>query len=218
MKTKLKLAKTKLGLYPVTLDNIRHFSFDKSILTTEEFNEDKHNEARIDAAKEFIEIELKLDQNEINIENAKLAPKADSKILWINTTEHNVKKLYARAAAIKNKNIQLFTYYPAELWERKIALDKNLKEARSNNANLRTQIRLGVDDLELHTKYTNENIWQITPLTEYGQLPAVGTRTPKPATTFSPPRQRGVTYIGTAHNPKRPASSPKATVDKKPKV
>ena len=52
-----------------------------AILTTEEFNEEKHNEARIDAAKEFIEIELKLDQNEINIEQT---PKA------VKTTQENL--------------------------------------------------------------------------------------------------------------------------------
>ena len=67
----------------------------------------EHDDARLEAAIDFIEKELKLNHEDIKITNTKLAPKPESKILWIETTESNVKKLYSRAAALKNKNVQL---------------------------------------------------------------------------------------------------------------
>ena len=106
--------------------------------------------------------------------------------------------------------MRLVTYIPPELWERKVALDQLLKLERVNQPNLRTQVRLGVEDLQLYTKFNGEPLWQATPATAYGELPAIGTRSARPARVFSPPRERGVTYIGSDHLPKRKATSPVA--------
>ena len=200
----------RVGLFPVSLDHLRKFSYEKDIITTEGYNIAHHDGDRKEAGKDFLNKELKFKVDEINIVATKLAPKPESQILWIETSEANVKKIYSRAAALKNKNIRLITYFPAELWERKVALDKHLKLERVNEPNLRTQVRLGTEDLELNTKHVGEPLWQVTPVTAYGELPPVGARSPRPSQPFSPPRERGVTYIGSDHLPKRKATSPVA--------
>ena len=91
-----------------------------------------------------------------------------------------------------------------------MALDRHLKVARAGEPNLRTQVRLGTDDLELNTKHIGEPLWQVTPATAYGELPAIGARSSKPGRAFSPTRERGVTFIGSDHLPKRKATSPVA--------
>jgi hypothetical protein len=211
-------AKCKIGLYPISTANVRHFSSRKSITDVSEFNETEHDEARKDAVNEFLYEELKFKDNDIDIKSAKLAPKEASKIMWIETSEKEVKEIYKRAASVQNKSVQLYTYIPAQLWDRKISLDINCKKAREQNVNLRTQIRLGTDDLELYTKYKGEPYWQKTPVLEFGDLSDM---TVKQSAQYSPIQQRKEQHLKrkSPPSPSSPSSSPSSsTNNKKPNL
>ena len=62
----------------------------------------------------------------------------------------------------------LSTITPPQLWERKKRLEIILKEARKKNPSLRTQIRMGENDISLYTKIVGENFYSWTPLTKFG--------------------------------------------------
>ena len=53
-------------------------------------------------------------------------------------------------------------------WSRKKNLEKLLKIARSENPELRTQIRMGDEDITLYTKMVGQPFYQWTPITKYG--------------------------------------------------
>ena len=48
-----------------------------------------------------------------------------SRIMWIEIGENNVKRLQNRAMTLKNPNIQLVTYFPAQLWNKQKLLNEN---------------------------------------------------------------------------------------------
>ena len=65
----IKAAKRKIGLSPVTTDHIRHWVSEdlKGLNTAEEFNTEQCSQARLDAAYDYLRIELKYKDGEINI-------------------------------------------------------------------------------------------------------------------------------------------------------
>ena len=67
--------------------------------------------------------------------------------------------------------IRLISKIPMQFWERNKALENLCYRERQQNPNLRTQIRLGKDDLELMTKHRDELYWRSTPNEAYGQIP-----------------------------------------------
>ena len=68
----------------------------------------------------------------------------------------------------KNEEIKVINYFPPQLWSRKKNLEKLLKIARSENPELRTQIRMGDEDITLYTKMVGQPFYQWTPITKYG--------------------------------------------------
>ena len=68
-------------------------------------------------------------------------------------------------------NIRLITKIPQQFWNRNKVLEQNCFNERQKDPNLRTQVRLGRNDLELRTKYRSEIYWRTTPLEAYGSLP-----------------------------------------------
>ena len=181
-------ARKKLGVYPLKEGHIAKHAAKEHNLTNvsniELFNSHLYTKARIEAAQDFLELELKFERYEIEIKETKMSKDGYRHIMWLTMTEELVKKIYQRAANIKSPRIQLLTYFPHSLYKKKIALEKLLKVARSKNESLRTQIRLGKKDLELFTKYRYEPYWTKTPLEEYGKIEI------EPEITFSPPRER----------------------------
>ena len=54
----VRFAQNKIGLYPVTLDHVRKYSQNKYGTDIEWYNTEDNQEARIEAAKEYLKIEL----------------------------------------------------------------------------------------------------------------------------------------------------------------
>ena len=96
-----------------------------------------------------------------------MATNWSSNIMWVEVGENNVKRLLNRANTLKNPNIQLVTFFPATLWQKRKELNEALKEERKSNPELRYKISVGKNDLILETKQRGEYIWMITPIGEF---------------------------------------------------
>ena len=179
-------ARGKLGIFPIKEGHIARFASKdhnlENVSNHDLFHSHLYAKARSEAAQDFLISRLKFEEGEIQIKETKMAHDGYCHILWITVTERIVKKIFQRAANVKDNQIQLLTYFPHHLYKRKIALEKLLRVARAAEPNLRTQIRLGKDDITLFTKYKNETFWQSTPLENYGKIDA--------DPVFSPPRDR----------------------------
>ena len=191
IRTSIEIAKSKIGLNPIDLDHIRKFSKDKNSTDIEAYNNSDNDESRLKAAQEFLEYELKFDPNEIEIFNTKIATKKEARILWITTTKEAVKKIFKRAGTmgsrLRERRVNLYNFFPRELWARKLSLDSNCRKARMEDSKLRTQVRLGETDIQLYTKYVEEPFWRKTPNEQYGELSPVGSNI-----EYSPPRNREI--------------------------
>ena len=168
-----KEARGKVGLYPITIDDIKKF--------TEEEDDDiclmtkyKHINTRHNAAQQFLVDEMNFGWEEIKIQTIKMAANWNSKIMWIEIGEENVNRLISRSIALKNPKIQIVTYFPAQLWNKRKQLNDIMKEKRKENPNLKYQIKVGKNDLILKTKMENEYIWADTPIGEFMPKPNSG--------------------------------------------
>ena len=81
-----------------------------------------------------------------------MSTKMGSKIMYLKTTKDAVKRIFYRAALIKDKNLSIRTYIPTEAFDRKVRLDAILEEFRNSRQGTRTQIRLGEKDFDVYVK------------------------------------------------------------------
>ena len=99
------------------------------------------------AAQNFLNVEMHFQKNEIVIHTLKMATNWNSNIMWIEVGESNVRRLIDRSITLKNPKIQLITYFPAQLWNKRKELNEILKERRKSVPDLRYQISVGKTDL-----------------------------------------------------------------------
>ena len=94
--------------------------------------------------------------DEMVISTIKMATNWSSNIMWIEVGEDTVNRLLHRAAVLKNPHIQLVTFIPSGLWNRKKDLNQKMKEQRIKEPRLRYQITVGKNDIILKTKMVGE--------------------------------------------------------------
>ena len=131
---------------------------------------DAENEAgREAAAYDFLENELKF-FTKIKIESTKWSPLKD--ILWITLAEpYMVKKIYKMAAETRNREARVLMYTPREYYSRITALEALCKVERAKDKELRTQIRIGEWDIELHIKKLGDSGWTKRSPLMFGSIP-----------------------------------------------
>ena len=82
-----------------------------------------------------------------------------------------------RAAIIKNNEIKLRYFTPPEFFDRIKVLENLCWKARSSakdsGSRLKTQVRLGFEDIELHIKEGAEENWKQVKSDMFGSLPAI---------------------------------------------
>ena len=116
-------ARGKIGIYPIDVNNIKKFSENKDDIDSNYLMEFNHINARNSAAEEFLTDQLKFHVNEILIRHIKMSQAEDSRIMWIDIGEQNVRRLFHRAASIRNPNVRLINYIPQTLWKKKKQLN-----------------------------------------------------------------------------------------------
>ena len=161
-----KEARGKIGLYPIGIEDIKKYG-DQDVDDIEIMTKYSQIESRHKAAQEFLMKQMHFQIGEITIHTIKMASNWNSKIMWIEVGEQTVQRLLNRSITLKNPNIQLVTYYPARLWNKRKEMNEIMKEVRKSNPELRYQIKVGKSDLILKTKMSSEFVWQITPIEEY---------------------------------------------------
>lgn len=207
-------ARNRIGIFPITQEHIARYarkSYDLYNVSNHElFTDNKYKDERKKAAALLFANELHFREDEIEILETKMANDPYSKVMWVTTRESNVKKIYRRAAQVRNPEVKLLTFFPQKLYRKKMLLEEVLKKARNNEPKLKTQIRLGRTDIELWTKFKSEPYWAITPLTEYGPIESVSTFPPPgPRDVTTPPKQTdNVEQTNDNNSNKRKNSSP----------
>ena len=183
-------AKKVVGIYPVTDRDLDYIMNEKG---------SNKNETLKIAANDFIRDELKInitDFAESNIVKVARPKKEDCERLYLHMKdEESATFLIRRAAQISNEEIKVSQFIPPQLYKRFCDLSKNTYEARKSNTDLKTQIRLGDDDLILLVKMKGETEWEVEQnLEEMGKIspPDWHRVWPVPAlpTLTSPPKGR----------------------------
>ena len=162
-----KEARGKIGLFPITLEDIKKCTDNDDIDDATLMTNYSHIETRHKAAQEFLSKEMHFQKDEIVIQTIKMASNWSSNIMWIEVGELNVARLINRSINLKNPKIQLITYFPAPLWKRRKDLNDIMKEKRKIQPELRYKISVGKRDIVLETKIVGEYIWQKIPIEEY---------------------------------------------------
>ena len=115
-----------------------------------------------------------------------------SPILWIEVDDCDTADMIVRQSAkIHNPNAKAIMYPPQELFPSIKSIENNCKAAKTKDSNLRYQVRLGTNNLELWLKslgykeyypadltvfgpYTKPNLDKITTLPNFGIIPSRG--------------------------------------------
>ena len=208
----LARARRCVGISPITKEDLLLFCSDtpvKDVKDDELFHGDSHGNTRKKAAEDYLENWLCFNHNDITIENTKMAKDPTTKIMWIQTTEANVNKIYRKAASVKNNKVRLHTFFPSQVWERKVKLNTLCMEEKGRDRNFKFIIKPGVSDLELLTKKKGEMTWLKTNLNALGELPPIKTKatfsetntTPKMRITEAAKMKRKASV--SPHNPKK---------------
>ena len=116
------------------------------------------------AALDFLRDELKITKDDINynkIIKVTRLQKVDSNRLHIHfSSQEPATLLLRRSAQISNNEIKVSQFIPPQLFKRFNSLSKNTFEARQKNKELKTQIRLGDNDLILLVKHKGDEEWE----------------------------------------------------------
>ena len=149
-----------VGIYPITVEDIRKFSTDTDATDEDLVNSFHHVKSRMEAAQYYLHTQLMFQEDEIPIKTLKMSSRIESKVMWIDIGELNVRRLFHRMKNLRNPTVQLINYIPAELWEKMKKLDTVLKAERNVKSNFRYIVKLGKNDLTLLTKTLNETYWE----------------------------------------------------------
>ena len=131
------------------------------------FYSDEHEPTRQDTAKDYLENWLLMKKNEVNIVSTKMAKDHTTGILWITLSEQDVNHIFRKAARVRNSKVKLHSFFPHQVWDRKVTLQNLCLLEKKKNPDFKFLIKPGVTDLELLTKQNGDPIWIKTHLVIY---------------------------------------------------
>ena len=111
------------------------------------------------AVKELLSYSLNFDDTELealNIMETKISNKGDNIVNVAFATENEARELYVRKAELQNSEITLRNYIPPNFYERFMHLNQICTQKRSEDPELRTQLRFGRKDIEVYIKIKSE--------------------------------------------------------------
>jgi len=82
-----------------------------------------------------------------------------------------VRKISKTGADTRNRDARVMMYTPREYFSRIMVLDSLCKVERSKDQELRTQIKIGEWDIELHLKRAEDFGWTKRNPNSFGKLP-----------------------------------------------
>ena len=117
-------------------------------------------DAKMIVARDFLENRLEFDRvdvDEMRIMETKLSSKDDGILYLAMKTQDHCKEIHIRRTEIQDDTIIVRNYIPPNMYKRFMHLQSICRDARSEDAELKTQLRFGRKDIELFTKRKGEN-------------------------------------------------------------
>ena len=74
--------------------------------------------------------------------------------MWVYGNREMVNKMFTKFASLSDKSISVIPYIPPKTIERKKKINEKLKEIRTIDPKMRTQVRLGEKNLRRLTRHT----------------------------------------------------------------
>ena len=146
-----------VGISPITMEHIEKYRSDEV---------GKEDAIKL-ATREFLRDKLKMDEEEINdLKILKITKpmKENLERVYIQMDEEEgAKYIYRKAAQVKNEQAKISMFVPPQFYKRFNELSKHTFNARKENKELKTQIRLGDNDLTLLVKHKGEREWENEP-------------------------------------------------------
>ena len=161
-------ARKTIGLYPIKAHDILKWSTNEYYPPADDIPEMETERSK--AVMEFLDLELKY-RKQVPFTSSWSQEK---NIMWVKfQDEIIVKRLYWNQADFKNDRIKLLKYTPNWAYERNKQLEIRCRLARENDPELRTQVRLGNDDLVLLIKRKGEDRYKRVNVEYFGELPCL---------------------------------------------
>jgi len=151
----IKNAKRRIGIQPVTLDDIDRIAEQEKVIGKETLTL---------MVKEFLNLDLKMDEEE----NMKLGEfdvhrkeeVDNNKVCLSFNDEESCNYINREGALSKNDNVRLFSYIPPQMFKHYSYLLFLTFKTRKADPRLKTMIILGRSDLILKTKLKNITDWK----------------------------------------------------------
>ena len=134
--------------------------FRRDVLNEHCENEDDFEKVKLNMIEEHLRKNYKYNNKEIKelkIVETKITIKEDIFIYIAVEDIREIRDLFRRKAEIQRDDLILKNYIPPQLFARFTALNRICKDRRSENTNLKTQVRFGTKDLEVLIKKKGEN-------------------------------------------------------------
>ena len=148
-----------VGLGPISITDVVAFyqagnTSDLHQYSTKEVTEgEKHHLARVLAVKDLLGGELNFEDEEIEITATKFSSDLGKQLVWCRLRNRGmVARIFARNAKIQNRDVKIVQKYPTQAWKRLKELERLIKVERTHNDNMRFQVRIGHDDLQVMWK------------------------------------------------------------------
>ena len=148
----------EVRISPVTLEHIRlmyvgltndHKLYQDSVLATGE----SHQEARMEAARDFFLDELNMEDHMFQIEKVEYMTDFDKATMIVTMKDEKfATKAFIRKAAVKNQALKVTNSWPSFSFQRRRAIFDLVLEAKAKFPDRIYQARLGAQDLEVHEK------------------------------------------------------------------
>ena len=118
-------------------------------------------DAKKEAVKEFLQYNLDYDVEELRslrIEETRLSTKGDDIMNVALASEDDVHEIYVRQSECRNEKIVVRCYIPPNFYKRFMALNEVCAKKRTDNDDLKTQLRFSNKDVEIFIKYKSEEM------------------------------------------------------------
>ena len=169
VRDQFKSSKSKIVCKPVTLKHVicmyQQITSDIANYTPDEIlHGEKHAQARLECANQFMELELNWLPGQFKVIRADYNRDHDKCALIVTLGgPDQVRKCFFKQAKLQNRRVEVQTHFPQVTRQRRGTLFEWVKEARKKFPHKNFQVRLGEKDLEIFEK-EREGYGNYTPL------------------------------------------------------
>ena len=149
------------------------------------------------AVKDLLSEQLEYEYDELielSLEETRFATNGDNMIYMAMSNIEHVKEIHVRKAELRNDIIQVRNYIPPNFYSRYTFLNKICKDKRTEDTDIKTQLRFGPRDIEIFVKYKSEGVpfklVKIEDFTDATRVPAFDHSIKWKCFTDKPPRRK----------------------------